>query len=76
ISTWPEIKESWKMDDNLKKEFTQIIGIISDIRKFKSEKNISLGKEIENFEIKAEIDLAKYEKFICKATRVKSLTKK
>jgi len=75
VSPWPKAEGSWKAEDGFKKEFSKIIGIISDIRKFKSESNMSLGKEIESFKVEGEINLEKYGEFIQKVARVGKLTK-
>lgn len=73
ISSWPEAREDWKASDEFKKEFTGVLEVINSIRKFKSESNISLGKEINEFKISSRINLGKYGDFIRRAVRVKKL---
>lgn len=71
ISEWPQADEKWRTGSEFKSEFEKVMQVIFDIRKFKSEQNISLGKEIDSFELKEKIDLEKYGEFIRKAARVK-----
>lgn len=73
VSSWPEAQESWKAADEFKKEFSAVLEVINAIRKFKSESNISLGREIDEFQISPEISLKKYGDFIRRAARVKKL---
>ncbi|MFH2104861.1 MAG: class I tRNA ligase family protein, partial [Parcubacteria group bacterium] len=75
ISAWPEAKEEWKMDEKLKGEFSHTLDTINDIRKYKSDNQISLGKEIDEFAVKNKDLSEKYFDFIEKATRVKKLIK-
>lgn len=69
ISAWPESKEI-KNDIS---DFNEAISAIDEIRKYKSENQISLGAEIEEYKLKTKVDLDKYGEFIKKAIRVKSL---
>lgn len=73
VSSWPEAQEFWKAEDEFKVEFSAVLEAIGRIRKYKSENNISLGKEIDEFQISPEISLEKYGNFIQRATRVKKL---
>ena len=75
ISTWPEAKGEWEMNKKLKSEFSHALDVINDIRKFKSDNQISLGKEIAEFKIKNKDLSDEYFTFIEKATRVKKLIK-
>ena len=73
ISSWPEARTDWKAGVEFKKEFSAVLEVINAIRKFKSESNISLGKEIDEFRISSEINLEKYGDFIQQSARVKKL---
>jgi len=70
LSSWPEPTKHEKPDS----DFEQAIKAIDEIRKYKSENKISLGKEIEEYKLKTEVDLDKYGDFIGKAIRVKNLS--
>lgn len=71
-STWPTvIKIEGKLDDS---DFAEAIAAIDEVRKYKSEKQISLGAEIEEYKLQTKVDLNKYGEFIKKAIRVKSLS--
>ena len=74
VSDWPEALEAWKVSDEFKKEFTGVLEIINAIRKYKSEQNISLGKEIDEFKTSSQIDLEKYKDFIKQVGKVKNLS--
>ena len=69
ISGWPENKETKTEDD-----FLEAIAAVDEIRKYKSENQISLGAELEEYKLKTKVDLDKYGEFIKKAIRVKSLS--
>jgi len=55
-------------------DFEQAIKAIEEIRKYKSENKISLGKEIEEYHLQTKVNLEKYGQFIKKAIRVKNLS--
>lgn len=68
-SSWPEeIKENRSSED-----FKEAIKAIDEIRKYKSENKISLGKELEEYKLQTKVDLNKYKEFIQKAIKVKEL---
>ncbi len=71
ISAWPDEIEI-KTDKDVS-DFNQVIAAIDEIRKFKSENGMSLGFELEEYELKAKIDKSKYADFIKNAAKVKSL---
>jgi len=71
ISNWPKTIET-KNDFDIS-DFSEAITAIDEIRKYKSENNISLGKELDDFKLKTKVDLDKYGKFIKKAIRVKEI---
>jgi len=54
-------------------DFKMAILAIDEIRKYKSKNNISLGKELDEFTLKTEVNLDKYGEFICKAIKIKKL---
>ncbi|MDD3292940.1 MAG: valine--tRNA ligase [Candidatus Pacebacteria bacterium] len=69
VSFWPELITHKEPD----KDFEKAIEAIDEIRKYKSENKISLGKEIEEYKIKTSVDLNKYKEFIQKAIKVKEI---
>lgn len=69
---------SWPATTNVETEldisdFNQAIEAINEIRKYKSEQGISLGKELDFYKLKTKVDLTKYGEFISKAIRVTKL---
>jgi len=54
-------------------DFETAIEAIDEIRKYKSENNISLGKELESYKLNTKVNLQKYWNFIQKAIRVLNL---
>ncbi|TSA45526.1 valine--tRNA ligase [bacterium] len=71
LSQWPqELKLSKKSDIS---DFKEAIKAIDEIRKFKTEKGISLGIDIESLKLKTKVNLKKYGEFLKKAGRVKKL---
>ncbi|KKT26085.1 MAG: Valine-tRNA ligase [Parcubacteria group bacterium GW2011_GWA2_43_9b] len=71
ISNWPSKIEVKSNVDIL--DFSEAIEAIDEIRKYKSENNISLGKEIEDYKLKTKVNIEKYGDFIKKAIRVKKI---
>jgi valyl-tRNA synthetase len=71
ISKWPTIKET-KTDLDIT-DFNEAISAIDEIRKYKSENQISLGAELEEYKLNTKVDLDKYGEFIKKAIRVKEI---
>lgn len=71
ISSWPNIID---VKSNLDvSDFESATKAIDEIRKFKSENNISLGKELDVFELKTKVNIDKYGDFIKNAIRIKRL---
>jgi valyl-tRNA synthetase len=71
LSKWPEeLKLSKKTDIS---DFKEAIKAIDEIRKFKTEKGISLGIDIETLKLKTKVNLKKYGEFLKKAGRVKKI---
>ncbi len=68
-SSWPEPTTNKEPDEG----FEKAIEAIDEIRKYKSENKISLGKELDEYKLKTEVDLDKYKEFIQKAIKVKEL---
>ena len=68
-SSWPEPTINKEPDEDFKKA----IEAIDEIRKYKSENKISLGKEIDEYKLKTNVDLNKYKEFIQKAIKVKKI---
>ncbi|MFH1286171.1 MAG: valine--tRNA ligase, partial [Candidatus Magasanikbacteria bacterium] len=71
ISNWPNTIET-KTDLDIS-DFGEAITAINEIRKYKSENNISLGKELDEYKLKTKVDLDKYGEFVKKAIRVKEI---
>jgi len=76
ISAWPEAKGEWKIAEDKRLEFMNAMEVIWKIHKYKSDQKISLGKEIEEFEIKSGEVEQKYFAFIKNAARVNKLVEK
>jgi len=68
ISKWPETEEVKDEPD-----FIEAISAIDEIRKYKSENQISLGAELEEYKLQTKVNLDKYGEFIKKAIRVKDI---
>jgi len=71
-SKWPteqEIKTDLDISD-----FNEAINAINEIRKYKSENQISLGAELEEYKLQTKINLDKYQGFVKKAIRVNKLS--
>lgn len=69
ISSWPKLIKTKEPDH----DFKEAIEAIDEIRKYKSENKISLGKELEEYKLKTNVNLEKYKEFIEKAIKVKNL---
>ncbi|MFA5432137.1 MAG: valine--tRNA ligase [Candidatus Paceibacterota bacterium] len=71
-STWPTIiKIENTLDDS---DFNEAISAINEVRKYKSENQISLGAELEEYKLQTKVNLDKYGEFIKRAIKVKSLS--
>ena len=71
ISKWPREQE---IEANLDiSDFNEAIAAIDEVRKYKSENQISLGAEIEEYKLQTKANLDKYGEFIKKAIRVKTI---
>ncbi|MFA5310481.1 MAG: valine--tRNA ligase [Candidatus Paceibacterota bacterium] len=68
ISSWPKAEEVKDEPD-----FIEAISAIDEIRKYKSENQISLGAELEEYKLQTKVNLDKYGEFIKKAIRVKEI---
>ena len=69
VSKWPEAKKTKTEED-----FLEAIAAIDEIRKYKSENQVSLGAELEEYKLETKVNLDKYGEFIKRAIRVKSLS--
>ena len=72
LSRWPE-PLSVLSTENIA-DFEKAIAAVAEIRKYKSEKDLSLAVELEDYKLKTEVDLQKYGDFIQKVVRVKKLS--
>jgi len=71
LSEWPKSLEmTGKLDTN---DFENALAAIDEIRKYKAQENMSLGKELDNYNLKTKIDQAKYGEFIQNVGRIKNL---
>jgi valyl-tRNA synthetase len=68
-SSWPEEIKANEPDD----DFINAIEAIDEIRKYKSENKISLGKELDEYKLNTKVNLIKYKEFIQKAIKVKKI---
>ena len=71
LSNWPnrlDINSKYKTND-----FDEVIGAIDEIRKYKSNNEMSMGHEIEEYSLVKEINMKKYSNLICGVMRVKKL---
>ncbi len=79
LSKWPEeiqISNAQKMKMPQEKEFEEVNKAIDDIRKYKSEKELSLSSELKEFTLKeSEPNLKIYEEFIKKVMKIEKLKK-
>jgi len=71
VSSWPEEMKVQNTKDI--SDFDTAIEAINEIRKYKSENNISLGKELDEFKLTTKIDRDKYSDFVKGAIKVKNL---
>lgn len=72
LSQWPEVETTREQIDI--SDFGEAMAAIDEIRKFKAEQNMSLGKELDEFTLKTKIDKQKYGKLIKGVMRIKNLT--
>jgi valyl-tRNA synthetase len=70
LSTWPEKLASIDLDIS---DFNEAIAAIDEVRKHKSENQISLGAELEEYKLNTKVNLEKYGLFIGKAIKVKKI---
>lgn len=68
VSSWPEVVNvNTDLDVS---DFGNAISAIDEIRKYKSEQGMSLGKELDEYKLQTEVDISKYGDFIQKSIRV------
>lgn len=72
LSAWPELLTAGRLDIN---DFGGAITAIDEIRKHKSENNLPMGSEIENYKLETRIDLEKYAPLVRGVMRVNNLAK-
>jgi valyl-tRNA synthetase len=71
LTAWPE---QTKIDTGVDiSDFSQAIAAIDEIRKYKSEQNISMGAELDDYTLTTPVNLDKYGSFIRGAIKVKQL---
>ncbi|MFA5126863.1 MAG: valine--tRNA ligase [Patescibacteria group bacterium] len=72
LSSWPKNLTDIKFDKDTLASFGLAVEAVAEIRKYKSEQKISLGKEIEDYKLQTKVD-KKYLKFIGQVIKVKNL---
>ena len=70
LASWPLVEKDWDLSEEKRLEFEEVLKFVEKIRAFKSQNAISLGKNIESFEIESKINLSEYKEFFEKALRV------
>jgi valyl-tRNA synthetase len=71
LSCWPE---SVELTDALDvSDFAQAIEAIDEVRKYKAQEKMSLGKELDSYELKTKINQSKYGDLIRHVGRIKNL---
>ena len=71
LSEWPESVDLASTLDVT--DFAQAIAAIDEIRRYKAQENMSLGKELDNYGLKTKIDQMKYGGLIQNVGRIKNL---
>lgn len=72
LSDWPEplqIHGGLDIED-----FSQALAAIDEIRKYKAQENMSLGKELDTYNLKVQVDLSKYGELVRNVGRINNLT--
>lgn len=72
LSSWPE-EIGFKTDLD-SSDFDNFLKAVEELRKYKTENGISMGKEIEGYALKAELDLDKYGLLLQTVMRIKNIT--
>jgi len=71
ISTWPKVLQ---LDPSLDiHDFNQAIAAIDEVRKYKAQESMSLGKELEEYSLTTPIDVTKYSELVRGVGRIKIL---
>ena len=71
LSAWPEAaKLGEKLDI---RDFSQALAAIDEIRKYKAQENMSLGKELDSYSLKTEVNHEKYGDLIRRVGRIRTL---
>ena len=74
ISTWTKV---FQFDVSLDiQDFNQVVAAIDEVRKYKALQNMSLGKELESYNLTSSIDLAKYGDLVRGVGRIRILNNK
>jgi len=71
LNSWPEemaLNSDLHIDD-----FPQALAAIDEIRKHKAEQQLSLGKELDSYTLKTQLDLIKYDELVRKVGRIKEI---
>ncbi|MEW6407370.1 MAG: valine--tRNA ligase [Patescibacteria group bacterium] len=73
LTLWPKVDKGFFWPEKEKVEFSKVLAAADAIRKCKTEKGISLGKEIESFKVSDKKIKEKFGKFLQKSLRVKRI---
>lgn len=73
ISSWPKINKLFIANLSQIKEFKKILKIIEEVRKYKSAHNMSMGQEIEAYQISDKVLIKKHGEMIKKIMRIKQI---
>ncbi|MBI4836624.1 MAG: valine--tRNA ligase [Candidatus Abawacabacteria bacterium] len=69
IAQWPKVTSQ----TNVPKGFSEVIVAIDEIRKYKSEQGLSLGAQLEKYQLTSKVDLVKYGLLIKAVMRITEL---
>ncbi|HEX6258904.1 MAG TPA: valine--tRNA ligase [Candidatus Saccharimonadales bacterium] len=71
ISNWPQEVANGSLSVQ---DFSQVLTAVDEIRKYKAQENISLGKELDEYSLQTEVDLTTYGELIQRVGRIKKLS--
>lgn len=73
LSKWPKESVDWITKENFDIDFMKALNVIERVRKYKSDNQISQGKEIGEYKIEGDRPDKKYDEFIMNVVRVNKL---
>ena len=72
VTAWPEVKPEWQIAGGTAQDFEKVIELVDEIRKWKSDQGLSMGKEVSEYKPKTKIK-DDYKDFVQQALRIKKL---